>query len=46
VLGTSLWESGLWATVAIMAGVLLLIAAAAGGARARLGRRAGLPARR
>jgi YNFM family putative membrane transporter len=44
-LGTSLWESGRWTAVAIMVGVLLLIAATAGGAQARLGRRVGPPAR-
>jgi MFS transporter, YNFM family, putative membrane transport protein len=42
VLGTSLWESGRWDAVAIMAGVLLLIAATAGGAQMR---RVGPPAR-
>jgi YNFM family putative membrane transporter len=41
VLGTSLWESGRWDAVAIMAGVLLLIAAGAGGAQMR---RVGSPA--
>jgi YNFM family putative membrane transporter len=34
-LGTSLWESSRWTAVAIMVGVLLLIAATAGGAQAR-----------
>jgi hypothetical protein len=41
VLGTSLWESGRWTAVAIMAGLLLLIAAIAGGTQTRLGRRVG-----
>lgn len=34
-LGTSLWESGRWTAVAIMVGVLLLIATAAGGTQVR-----------
>jgi MFS transporter, YNFM family, putative membrane transport protein len=44
VLGTSLWQSGRWTSVAIMVGVLLLIAAT-GGVQLRLGRRAAPPAR-
>jgi YNFM family putative membrane transporter len=39
VLGTSLWESGRWTAVAIMVGVLLLIAAVAGGTQVRGERR-------
>jgi MFS transporter, YNFM family, putative membrane transport protein len=35
VLGTSLWESGRWPAVAVMAGVLLLTATVTGGARGR-----------
>ena len=34
-LGTSLWESGRWPAVAMMSGVLLLIAAVAGGTQLR-----------
>jgi MFS transporter, YNFM family, putative membrane transport protein len=45
VLGTSVWQSGRWTPVAIMVGVLLLIAAVVGGAQVRLGRRVGTPAR-
>ena len=44
-LGTNLWESGRWPAVAIMAGVLLLAAAATGGAQVLQTRRPGrLPA--
>jgi len=39
-LGTSLWESGRWPAVATMSGVLLFIAAIAGGTQMRGERRA------
>jgi MFS transporter, YNFM family, putative membrane transport protein len=44
VLGTNLWQSGRWPAVAVMAGALLLTAAATGGAQA-LRTRPGQPAR-
>jgi MFS transporter, YNFM family, putative membrane transport protein len=41
VLGANLWESGRWPAVAVMAGVLLLTAAATGGAQALRTRKLG-----
>jgi MFS transporter, YNFM family, putative membrane transport protein len=42
-LGTNLWESGRWPAVAVMVGVLLLTAAATGGAQLLQTRRSGRP---
>jgi MFS transporter, YNFM family, putative membrane transport protein len=41
VLGTNLWESGRWPAVAVMAGVLFLVAAATGGGQVLPARRPG-----